>query len=181
MHSYKKIIYRWRVRAGFIGIILVVILSKPNWISFFSGLSVCFMGLLLRTWASGHLRKEKDLIVSGPYQYSRNPLYLGNLILGISVVITSYSWAVLAIFTIYFLLFYPPVIKREMERMKALFPEKYKTYKKKVPLFFPSLKPARPTEKIKFSWKLYKKNREYRAPTGAAVFWLIMAVKIVLF
>jgi len=181
MHSYKKTIYRWRVRAGFIGIILVVILSKPNWISFFSGLFVCFMGLLLRTWASGHLRKEKDLIVSGPYQYSRNPLYLGNFILGISVVITSYSWVVLAIFTIYFLFFYPPVIKREMEKMKALFPEKYKIYKKKVPLFFPSLRPVRPPEKIKFSWKIYKKNREYRALTGAAMFWLIMAVKIVLF
>lgn len=181
MHSYKQKIYTWRVRAGFFCIILVAILSRPNWVSLIAGLAICFMGLALRTWASGHLKKEKELVVSGPYQYSRNPLYLGNLILGISVVITSYSWAVLAIFVIYFLLFYPPVIKREMERMKALFPEKYKTYKKKVPLFFPSLKPARPPEKIKFSWKLYKKNREYRALTGAALFWLIMVLKKILF
>jgi len=162
-----KTIYRWRSRAGFIGLILALIFSKPSLVSHLLGLEICLFGLLLRTWASGHLIKEKKLIVSGPYQYTRNPLYFANLIIGISVVVGSYSWFVLIIFIFYFLLFYPPVVKKEKGEMKNLFPKDYEDYEKKVPLFFPSLKPHRPPEKRQFSWGLYKKNREYRAILGA--------------
>ena len=80
------------------------------------------MGLLIRTWSAGHLRKEKELAISGPYQYTRNPLYLGNFVIGVSAAFASRSWWVLGYFAAYFLLFYPLVIKREMKSMKELFP-----------------------------------------------------------
>lgn len=179
--SFKKAIYRWRTRAVFIGLILVLVLSRPNLISFLSGLGVCLMGLLIRAWASGHLIKEKRLTVSGPYQYTRNPLYFGNLIIGISVVIGSFSWIVIIIFVVYFLLFYPPVVKREKEKMKNLFSKEYQEYEKKVPLFFPHLKPHRSPEKKQFNWELYKKNKEYRAILEAILFWLLMAGRMILF
>jgi len=178
--SFKKIIYRWRTRAVFIGLVLVVVLSRPDQVSLLSGLAVCLIGLLIRTWASGHLIKEKKLAVSGPYQYTRNPLYFANLILGISVVLGSHSWFVLIIFMVYFLFFYPPALTREKEKMKALFPSEYEEYETKVPLFFPSLRPNRPSEKTQFSWKLYQKNKEYRALLGAVLFWTIMAGKMML-
>jgi len=177
--SLKETIFRWRVRAGFMGLILVIILSKPNQISLLSGLGICLIGLLIRTWASGHLKKQKKLTVSGPYQYTRNPLYLANMILGIGAVVGSQSWWLLIISVAYFLLFYTPVIKREKDKMKALFPAKYEEYMKKVPLFFPSLKPIHPPEKTKFSWDLYRKNKEYRALAGAVLFWMIMAGKMI--
>ena len=179
--SFIKTIYRWRIRAGSIGLTLVLILSRPNLASFLAGLGVCLIGLLIRTWASGHLIKEKKLVVSGPYQHTRNPLYFANLIIGISVVIGSLSWWVLIIFIVYFLLFYPPAVKRERRKMKGLFPEEYEKYEKNVPLFFPSLKPHRLPEKRKFSWELYQKNKEYRALLGALLFWLLMALKMILF
>ncbi|MFB0564104.1 MAG: isoprenylcysteine carboxylmethyltransferase family protein [Candidatus Aminicenantaceae bacterium] len=183
MHSplIKNIIQRWRVRAGFLGIILVILLSKPNWISILSGFALCLLGLLIRTWAAGHLKKEKELTVSGPYRYTRNPLYLGNVIVGISVVIGSYSWWALTIFVVYVLLFYPSAVKREKYRMKELFPEKYEKYSEKVPLFFPTLKPKYPAEEKIFDFGLYKKNKEYRALVGAFFFWIILVEKSIFF
>jgi protein-S-isoprenylcysteine O-methyltransferase Ste14 len=179
--SFLKTIHRWRSRAGFFGLVLVLILSRPSLVSLLLGLGICLVGLFIRTWASGHLIKEKKLIVSGPYQYTRNPLYFANLIIGISVVVTSLSWFVLIIFMVYFLLFYPLAVKREKGKMKNLFPEDYKEYEKKVPLFFPSLKSHRPGEKRQFDWGLYKKNKEYRALLGAVLFWMLMAGRLILF
>ena len=78
-------------------------------------------GLLLRAWASGHLRKEKELTISGPYQYTRNPLYLGSLVIGAAIVIGCRSWWIFVIFILYFLLFYPVAVLFEQEKMIALF------------------------------------------------------------
>ena len=178
--NLEKIVYRWRVRAASIGLILAIIFARPDLTSFLTGLGICFLGLLIRTWSAGHLRKEKELAISGPYQYTRNPLYLGNFVIGISVAFASRSWWVLGYFAAYFLLFYPLVIKREMKRMKELFPDEYDEYKKKAPLFFPTGKSFSLPEKNKFSWKLFRKNKEWRALTGAVLFWVILALKMTL-
>ena len=183
MHKFSlnRTLYRWRIRTGFIGLILAIVFSNPDRIFLVSGFGVCLVGLLLRTWAAGHLRKEKELAVSGPYRYTRNPLYLANFIIGISVVLASHSIWIFILFIVYFLLFYLPVISREKERMESFFPAKYEDYKKKVPLFFPSLKPYPCLgNKVKFDWKLYKRNREYRALLGALLFWILMLGKAVL-
>ncbi len=178
--NLEKIVYRWRVRAASIGLILAIIFARPDLTSFLTGLGICFLGLLIRTWSAGHLRKEKELAISGPYQYTRNPLYLGNFVIGISVAFASRSWWVLGYFAAYFLLFYPLVIKREMKRMKELFPDEYDEYKKKAPLFFPTWKPFSLLRKNKFSRKLFWKNKEWRALTGAFLFWVILALKMIL-
>jgi protein-S-isoprenylcysteine O-methyltransferase Ste14 len=178
--NLEKIVYRWRVRAASIGLILAIIFARPDLTSFLTGLGVCFLGLLIRTWSAGHLRKEKELAISGPYRYTRNPLYLGNFVIGISVAFASRSWWVLGYFAAYFLLFYPLAIKKEMKRMKELFPDEYDEYKKKAPIFFPTWKSFSPSGKNKFSWKLFRKNKEWRALTGAFLFWVILALKMTL-
>ena len=176
--SLEKIIYRWRVRTGSIGLILAIILAKPDLASFLTGLGICLIGLLIRTWSAGHLRKEKELAISGPYQYTRNPLYLANFVIGISVVVASRSWWVLGFFAAYFLLFYPLAIKKEMENMKELFPDEFDEYKRRVPAFFPSWRAYSFGSKNKFSWKLFRRNKEWRALVGAALFWLILALEM---
>jgi len=178
--NLEKIVYRWRVRAGSIGLIVAIIFAKPDLTSFLAGLGICLMGLLIRTWSAGHLRKEKKLAISGPYQYTRNPLYLGNFVIGIGVAFASRSWWVLGYFASYFLLFYPLAIKREMKRMKELFPQEYDEYKKKAPLFFPTWKSFSLSGENKFSWKLFQKNKEWRALIGAVIFWVILALKMML-
>lgn len=178
--NFEQAVYGWRVRAGFISIVAAVILAKPHLPSLLTGLGICIIGLIIRVWASGHLRKEKELTMSGPYRFTRNPLYLGNLVIGASVVVASRSWWVVAIFGAYFLLFYPIAIKKEKERMKDLFPGEYDEYRKKAPLFFPSLRPLPSLKKNKFSWKLFWKNKEWRALSGAALFWLALTLKMLL-
>lgn len=174
-------VYRWRVRCSLMGLILAVVLARPNFQSLLAGLGFCILGLLLRAWACGHLRKDVKLTTSGPYRYTRNPLYLANLIIGISVVAAARSWWVFAFFCLYFLLFYPVIIKREKEKMEKFFPGKYEEYSQKVPLFFPALKPNPPASEKTFDWALFKKNKERRAGIAALFFWAIIMLKMILF
>jgi len=178
---FKEILYSWRVRAGLLGIILAAILANPNGTSLISGFAVCLPGLFFRAWAAGHLRKDKELTVSGPYRGTRNPLYLGNLVIGLGIVTASRSIWVLGIVTVYFLLFYPLIIRMEVEKMRRLFPLEYTEYSQKTPLLFPFRWPSSPSKKRKFSWVLYLKNSEWRALLGTILFWLIMLGKLLLF
>lgn len=178
--SPREWLSRLRVRAGLFAAIAVIILARPTWTSIAIGVAISFAGLAVRAWASGHLRKEKALAVSGPYRFSRNPLYLGNMIMGIGIVFGARSWWVLGLFAVYFALFYPIIIRREKDRMKELFPEQYEEYRKKVPSFFPSLLRRSFPSHGKFGWALYRKNKEYRALMGTLLFWLILAAKILL-
>jgi hypothetical protein len=117
------------------------------------------------------------LATSGPYQYTRNPLYMGNLILGVAIVMAAQSWWVLAFFLVYFLTFYPVLIKVENNRMAELFPESYPEYSAKVPLFFFPLRSGFNSEKRRFSWNLYKRNKEYRALISVILYWVALALK----
>ncbi len=177
---FFKAIYRCRVRAALFAFLACLALAKPTWKSIILGTALSLVGLLVRAWASGHLKKEKELAVSGPYRFSRNPLYLGNLILGLSLAVGANSLIVFIIFAVYFLAFYPVIILAERERMKKLFPEKYKEYIKHVPLFFPWRKPLAAGDDVRFDWSLYIRNREYRALLGGAVYWLILSARIIL-
>jgi protein-S-isoprenylcysteine O-methyltransferase Ste14 len=176
-----KRIYRWRVRSGVFFLLAIIILARPTWASVGVGIAVCAVGLFVRAWASGHIKKEKELATTGPYQYTRNPLYLGNLVMGMSIAIGANSLWGTAVFAAYFLVFYPPVIREERERMKRLFPGQYQEYKTRVPLFFPTKKPAAQPDGTRFSWFLYKKNKELRALVGSAVVWAIIVAKLLIF
>jgi protein-S-isoprenylcysteine O-methyltransferase Ste14 len=177
--SLNEILNRFRVRSGLVLAVAVVLLAHPTWRSILLGVMITFLGLVIRAWASGHLRKEKTLAVSGPYRFSRNPLYVGNFVLGIGVVAGARSWWILGLFIVYYGLFYPMIIRRERDRMRELFPKQYEEYRKKVPLFFPSIR-KHLTAGGKFSWSLYKQNREYRALQGTILIWLVLAAKLLL-
>jgi protein-S-isoprenylcysteine O-methyltransferase Ste14 len=179
--KFSEIIYKWRVRIGLISTILSFVLAKPTWYSLIAGAFIAILGLSIRIWACGNLRKEKELTTSGPYRYTRNPLYFGSMILGISTVVACQSWGVLAIFLVNFLLIYPVVIRAEKARMFALFPEQYQEYSKHVPLFFPTLRPKIPRDpESRFSWELYKKNKENRAVLGSVIFYVFLILKTIL-
>jgi protein-S-isoprenylcysteine O-methyltransferase Ste14 len=160
--------------------VVVLILARPTWLSVVVGMVISLAGLAIRAWASGYLRKEKALAVSGPYRYSRNPLYFGNFIMAIGIVAGAYSWWVLGLSAVYFGAFYPLIILRERDRMKELFPDQYEEFQRKVPSFFPSLLRRRLKSREKFRWALYKKNKEIRALAGMLAFWLVLAAKILL-
>jgi len=175
----KNIIYKWRVRSGLLAAIICILLAKPSLVSIIIGFLISLLGLFVRTWSCGHIQKEKKLSMSGPYRYTRNPLYLGNLIIGIGITAASNSWWVLGIFCLYFLIFYPIIINIEKKKMEKIFPSQYRKFKK-VPLLIPSLKPKLPKGENKFKWQLFLKNREYRAFIGVLFFWATMILKSII-
>jgi protein-S-isoprenylcysteine O-methyltransferase Ste14 len=174
-----RTLHRWRVRAGLLFLPALLLVARPRPASTGAGIAVCGLGLLVRAWAAGHIKKEKELAVSGPYRYTRNPLYLGNFLLGLGVGIGTDSWAGLAIFAVYFLAFYPPVILEERDRMARLFPEAYADYRKRVPIFLPTLRPYPAAPGARFSAAQYRKNREPRALVGAGIIWAILLARMI--
>jgi protein-S-isoprenylcysteine O-methyltransferase Ste14 len=179
--KFIKTVYAWRIRTGIIGIILAIILAKPEWYSLLGCIVVTILGLLIRAWACGHLKKEKELTMSGPYRFTRNPLYVGNMLLGLAVAIGANSWWVFTIFFVHFCLFYTVAIKREKERMQTFFPEEYKLFSQKVPIFFPTFFPKLKRGKARFKRELYIKNKEYRTLYTSVLFWIVLILKMLVF
>ena len=175
----KNTIYRWRVRTGSLAAAAAIILSKPSFRSVIIGFFISVLGLFLRAWACGHIQKEKKLSMSGPYRHTRNPLYFGNLIIGVGVTAGAHSWWVFGIFCLYFFLFYPVIIDVEKQKMESLFPSQYQIFKQ-VPLLMPSLRPQISEEKKAFKWSLYANNKEYRAFIGVMIFWAALIFKIII-
>jgi protein-S-isoprenylcysteine O-methyltransferase Ste14 len=172
-----RIIYTWRVKVTLLLVILAVILAKPELWSILIGVGLTLVGLFIRSWASGHLEKEKKLTTSGPYRYTRNPLYFGNLLIALGIVTGAQSWWVLGGAFVLFGVFYTVIILSEKHKMEELFPVEYEEYGRRVPLFFPSFFSTFPPKKTRFSWVCYKNNREQRALIGSFIFWLILTAK----
>ena len=178
---------RWRVPLGFVCAALFIVLSKPSVRSLAVGGAVALVGLAIRAWASGHIRKNSLLAVSGPYAYTRNPLYLGSFVLGIGfTVAAASSWWLLAllgsVFAALFLGIYLPVMRVEAVTLGELFGEEYARYSSAVPLLFPRLTPYRPGggPPAKFDAGLYMRYREYRAALGLLLAWCVLMLKAVL-
>jgi protein-S-isoprenylcysteine O-methyltransferase Ste14 len=170
---------RWRVRLGYPLAIVVLALARPTPRSILSGAILGAVGLLVRALAAGHLHKQTVLTVSGPYAFTRNPLYLGSAILMLGVAVATYSWLSALILCFYFALFYSVVTRREEQELHAQHGVAFDDYAQAVPLFIPRLTPATlfGDRKESFSFTRYKKNREYRAAIG---FLLLLIVLIVI-
>ena len=97
MASWSRIARRIRVPLGFAFAAIYVWLAHPTLTSLLVGCLVALPGLVMRALSSGHIKKNEELTTSGPYGYTRNPLYLGSLILAIGFAIASRSFAVSAL------------------------------------------------------------------------------------
>jgi protein-S-isoprenylcysteine O-methyltransferase Ste14 len=172
---------RWRVPLGFLCGVLFILLARPRPMTLAIGGIVAVMGLALRAWAAGHIRKNAQLATSGPYAYTRNPLYLGSFLLGLGFTIASSRWPLGVIFAALFLGIYLPVMRVEAATLAEMFGEDYKHYSSSVPLFFPRPVPYRDgqTQGVRFDPGLYLRYREYRAALGLVIAWGLLALKAV--
>jgi protein-S-isoprenylcysteine O-methyltransferase Ste14 len=170
---------RWRVPLGFVCAAIFFLLSRPRPLTLAIGGAIALPGLLLRAWATGHLRKNDALATSGPYAYTRNPLYLGSFLMGVGFTVASGRFVLGILFAALFLGIYVPVMRVESATLAKLFGEGYQSYLKAVPLFLPRLSPYREgTENIaRFNPALYKRYREYQAAIGLVIAWALLALK----
>jgi len=175
---------RWRVRLGYLLTILVLCLARPTPRSILLGAAIGVVGLAIRAYAAGYLRKQEVLATSGPYARTRNPLYLGSSLLAAGAAVAMHSWWAAGLLLIYFAAVYSFVMRREEAELRLKHGAAFDTYATRVPLFFPRLSATTRsgTQNASFSWQQYRKNREYRAALGflllliaLAVIWLLRA------
>jgi protein-S-isoprenylcysteine O-methyltransferase Ste14 len=170
---YADAVQRLRVTTGFALLAAFLYFAAPTRTALIIGLPVSALGLLLRAWAAGHLAKNEALVVSGPYSFTRNPLYLGSLLAAMGLALAGSSALLAFLFGAVFLLVYCPVMEQEEQHLLSLFPS-YEAYAGRVPLLLPGSSPYGPVGG--FQWRLWRRNEEYRALVGflaAAVylFW----------
>jgi protein-S-isoprenylcysteine O-methyltransferase Ste14 len=170
MTTWSKLARRIRVPIGFAFVVLYFWLARPSWLSLGLGLIGILPGLLIRALASGHVHKNEALATSGPYAYTRNPLYLGSLIMAIGFAVAARSWWVGAALVVFFIAIYVPVIRDEEAFLRYKFPE-FEEYARRVPRMWPRLTAQsgiNGDSMAGFWWALYLKHREYNALLGAA-------------
>lgn len=175
------LVQRFRVPLGFLFAAIFLIFARPEPLTLIIGSIIAVVGLLIRAWASGHIRKNQNLAVSGPYAYTRNPLYLGSFIMGLGFTIAAGVWWLAILFALLFLGIYVPVMKAESKELIDIFGEEYVKYSKEVPLFLPRITGFRGKNSSpqKFDFELYLRYREYRAALGVAFAICILAAKAI--
>jgi protein-S-isoprenylcysteine O-methyltransferase Ste14 len=179
---WQRIARRIRVPLGFLTAALYLfelLRHAPQPAAVAWSLALVLPGLALRAYASGTVKKNRELSVTGPYAYTRNPLYLGSMLIAAGFALALLSWLVAAVLALGFAAIYVPVIASEERFLRATFPE-FGGYCQRVPRLIPRLTPARsPGGKStpsagtsSFSLSLYLQHREYNAGIGVLLLYL---------
>lgn len=179
--TWGQIARRIRVPLGFVSAAAYLWLARPNWPAIAAGSVIVIFGLSLRAMASGHVRKNEALATSGPYAHTRNPLYLGSILMACGFAVAARSWSVGALFVALLLVIYMPVIRSEEEFLRCKFPE-FEDYARSVPRLLPRIAPPPGVDGgVSFSKELYWQHREYNALLGALAMMAAVAAKLIYF
>lgn len=183
--SYSLRAKQLRLPLGFLLAALYVVVA-PRWVtptSLATGAAIAFVGLLVRAWASGHIMKNDRLATSGPYAFTRNPLYFGSFLIAVGFAVAAH-WLLVLLVVVFFVLIYAPTMEREKTNIRSRFPEAYPAYERHVPAFVPRPTPWRapdmPAADTTFSPALYMKHGEWKAALGYVAAIGYLAVRLAL-
>jgi protein-S-isoprenylcysteine O-methyltransferase Ste14 len=176
MAEWSRVARRIRVPLGFALAVFYVWIARPSWTSLAVGALVTVPGIFLRALASGHVKKNEELATCGPYAYTRNPLYLGSLIMAVGFAIAARSIWVLIVMLVMFFAIYLPVIRAEEAFLRQAF-QNYDEYARNVPRLLPRLT-AFGNKAGDFSRPLYWQHREYNAILGTAALLAALVAKL---
>lgn len=176
---WSRIARRIRVPLGFAFAALYLWLARPTLAFMALSLILVIPGIWLRAYASGYVKKNTELTMTGPYAFTRNPLYLGSMLIAFGFALASRSiWIALAL-AVLFAVIYVPVIRSEEAFLRSKF-DGFDDYAARVPRLLPRLSPASSSESERgaFSSGLYRKHREYNALIGAVAIYAALALRI---
>jgi protein-S-isoprenylcysteine O-methyltransferase Ste14 len=178
---WSRIARRIRVPLGFVFAVFFIWLARPTAAFLALSLLLVVPGLWLRAYASGYVKKNAEVTITGPYAYTRNPLYLGSMLTAYGFALASCSLWIAIVLTALFLVIYVPVIRSEESFLRARFAG-YAAYAARVPRLIPRLRPAfKPAGNAgSFSAVLYREHREYNALIGAAAVYAVLILKLFL-
>ena len=176
--SWQRVARRIRVPLGFLTAALYcyeIWRRPPLPAAVAASLILVLPGLWLRAFASGYVKKNQELTVTGPYAHTRNPLYLGSMLIAFGFALAVLSWPVALALAVGFGVIYVPVIASEERFLRATFPA-FEAYSRRVPRLIPrhstEASPKDQSANGAFSFALYGKHREYNASIGAALLYL---------
>jgi protein-S-isoprenylcysteine O-methyltransferase Ste14 len=165
-----RLLARWRVFLGFVFGALVLWLATPGPRTLVAGAAIAILGEAIRLWAAGHLEKSKEVTQSGPYRYTRHPLYLGSSLIGAGIAIASHNLVVIVLIAGYLLLTLTAAMRSEEAHLRDKFGDAYDAYVEKR---------SEPMERV-FSWDRALHNREHHTMLGLATGLTILAAKLFL-
>ena len=154
--SVLRRVARLRVPIGFFSTIAVLWLARPNARSLAVGAVVAAIGEAIRIWAAGHLEKGREVTTSGPYTFTRHPLYLGSSLIGVGLAIAAGSAAVAFVVVLYLAVTLTAAIRTEEAHLTEKFGAAYPAYREG----------RTAGEARRFSIARAVRNREYRAVLG---------------
>ena len=158
--------------------------AQPTRALLYTGAALAAVGLLIRGWAAGTIRKDEALTTSGPYAYTRNPLYVGSLLVGFGVTLGGGHWIWPVLFFAFYIGVYGRTMSGETELLTRLFGDRFLHYAENVPAFLPRLTRYRPDQLDVdggFRVSRYKRNNEWEALLGAGAAFAFLATKRVWF
>jgi protein-S-isoprenylcysteine O-methyltransferase Ste14 len=182
MPSWARVATRSRVPLGFGFAAAYLWFARPSWGSLLAGLAIAVAGIVVRALASGHIHKNTELATTGPYAYTRNPLYLGSIIIAAGFIVAARNvWIGVAAVAM-FAFIYLPVISAEEKYLRSAF-SGYDRYASAVPRLLPRLTPYRSgvdaeERTRRFSGALYMRHREYNAALGSVLMLGALVLKM---
>lgn len=179
-----------RLRAVWFLIIPFYYFATPFAAALAVGVALGVVGLAIRAWAAGSIWKNEELATTGPYAYTRNPLYVGSFLLGLGVTMAGGQWIFVVLFLAFYLTVYRATALHEEAALEEAFGEPYRTYAAAVPPFVPRLSPYRQggsgvgtgtgAETGGFSLAQYMRNREWEAGLGASAGYGVLVLRMTL-
>jgi protein-S-isoprenylcysteine O-methyltransferase Ste14 len=165
---------RMRVALGFVFGVLVLVLAQPTARSLVIGMSIAAGGEAIRIWAAGHLRKSREVTVSGPYRWVAHPLYVGSSVMGVGLAVACMSITVAVLIVVYLVATLTAAIKSEEAFLRRTFGEQYDLYKSGVAA---KRRERSAASQRGFSIEQAVANREYRAVSGLGIAILLLIWK----
>ena len=167
MADAKANLARLRVPLGFVAGLVVLALATPSLPALAVGTVIGVAGEAIRLWAAGHLEKSREVTRSGPYRWSRHPLYVGSSVMGIGVGVAAASLPAAAIIAVYLATTYTAAIRTEEAFLRGRFGSAYDDY----------CAGRGPSVDRPFAWERVLRNKEWRAVVGIGLVFLILAAK----
>lgn len=162
--------HRFRQFIGIMFLVALVIVGQPRLDWFPIGFVLAVLGIGVRLWASGHVKKNKILATTGPYAFVRHPLYVGNHLIMAGFCFASGFWWSFVIWLALSLYFYPQTIAHEDRVLARLFPDQWQAWAQRTRALIPRLTPYAPGEAAE--WSFYQSLRQNGEPIIAALLLL---------
>jgi protein-S-isoprenylcysteine O-methyltransferase Ste14 len=171
---YDRLLALARLVAAYALVGVMLALARPTPWHVAAGAIFVIIGEVLRVWSAGHLVKNEMLVTSGPYRYTRNPLYLGRLLIFTGLCVMARlpygaSWLILlAGWAVFFGYYVPRKERVEPERLRQLHGDAYERYFREVPALLPMLAAWEGAAAGRWSGERALRNREHWMVVGLA-------------